>query len=196
MAFQDIPHLPPEYMPRLEKLVEKAKRGEVKLESIMQAVVPPIVSQVMPVIMRTGGKQLAEMVPQMMSALPSMLPAMMGKQLFLHIKDVGFFVVRIGMDSRLFELAPSSFEEIKKAGIPGVSINPKVLTGGLVKMTAPGMMKVYGVDELIDMFSGVNISKMAYLMPEMMGLMTKEVMQSMQEPVLEAVDKLLAENGV
>lgn len=196
MAFQDMPHLPPEYMPRLEKLVEKAKRGEVKLESIAQAIVPPVVAHVMPVIMKTGVKQIAGMLPQMMSALPSMLPAVMGKQLFLHIKDVGFFIIRIGVKPKLFEFVPSSLEEIKQAGIPGVSMDPKVLTGGLAGMTTPGMMKVYGIDELIDMFSGVNISKMAYLMPEMMSLMTKEVMLSMQEPVLEAVDQLLAANGV
>ncbi|MBN2167602.1 MAG: hypothetical protein JW738_00030, partial [Actinobacteria bacterium] len=191
MAFQDMPHLPPEYMPRLEKLVEKAKRGEVELGSVMTAMMPPVMAHVMPVLMRTGGRQIAEMIPDMMAALPSMLPAVMGKQMFFHVKGVGFFIARIGVKPRLFEIVPSSLQEIKQAGIPGVSIDPGAITGGIARMTAPGAMKVYGIDDLIDMFSGVNISKMMYMMPEMMSLMTKEVFQSMQEPVLEAVDQLL-----
>ncbi|MBN1289027.1 MAG: hypothetical protein JXA49_05260 [Actinobacteria bacterium] len=196
MAFQDMPHLPAEYMPRLEKLAEKAKRGELELGSVMGAMMPPMIAHVMPVLMRTGGEQIAEMIPRMMSALPSMLPAVMGKQIFVHIREVGFFIAKIGIRPKLFDFVPSSLEEIKKAGIPGVSIDPGALTGGIARMTAPGSMKVYGINELIEMFSGINISRMMYMMPEMMGLMTKEVFQSMQEPVLEAVDQLLTSNGV
>lgn len=199
MALQDMPHFTPEYIPRMEKLAEKVKRGEVGPESIMTAVIPPFVENVLPVIMRTGGPQLAALVPQLITAFPSLL----GKQIFVKVKGGQSYMAKIGLPPRFFQFAPCSLDEIKSAGVPGIVVSPEkafhMITGfdGIVWALAEGVVNIYGLDQLLGMLrdpSGKGV--IADILPLVLSILTSEVLLSMEEPVKTAVDKLLTTYGV
>lgn len=199
MAIQDMPHLTPEYIPRVEKFAEKVKCGEVKPGSIMEAILPPLVKNVMPAIMKTGGHQLAAILPQLITAFPSLLE----KQVFIKVKGGGSYMAKIGLPPKFFQFIPCSLNEIKSAGVPGIVFDPgkasHMILGfdGIVWALAEGVVNIYGLDQLLGMLrdpSGKGV--FADILPVFLSILTSEVLLSMEEPVKTAVDKLLTTYGV
>ena len=158
MSMGDFPRLPDEMIPRVQKLADKVKVGEVDLKDILAQVMGPVMSKLMPTMMRIGGPQLTQILPKMMPAAMGMLPVMMGKQLFLKVEGAGYYIIKIGMPPKLIDLIPTTFQEVKAARIPGIYIDldmiPMFFEGmtGMLSMMSEDMIRIYGIEEIMSCF--------------------------------------------
>ncbi|MBN2169659.1 MAG: hypothetical protein JW738_10480 [Actinobacteria bacterium] len=203
MSMGDFPRLPDEMIPRVEKLADKVKAGEVDLKDIMAQLMGPAMNKLMPTMMRIGGPQLATMLPRMMPAAMGMLPVMMGKQLFIKVEGVGYYILKIGMPPKLIDLVPTTFEEVKAARIPGIYIDldliPMFFQGmeGMISMMSADKIRIYGVEEIMSWGANIpNTGGMMDMMTPLLGIMTKEVLDSIQEPYEEIGEMVLSAFGV
>ncbi|MBN1289558.1 MAG: hypothetical protein JXA49_07985 [Actinobacteria bacterium] len=210
MSMGDFPRLPDEMIPRVQKLADKVKAGEVELSAIGAQVMPPVMSKLlpklMPTIMKTAGPSMAEAMPKLLPMGMSMLPAMMGKQLFFKVAGMGYYILKIGVPPKLIDLVPSSFEEIKKARIPGIFVDldliPMFFGGleGMISMMGADMIKIYGVEEMMkwtdDMPGSSGTGDMTGMIGPIMGMMTKEFFDTIQGPYEEIGESVLSAFGV
>lgn len=199
MALQDMPHLPPEYVPRVVKLVNKVKNGEAAAGDILGRILGPALESMLPVLMRTGGPQIAALMPQVINAIPSLFR----QQVFVKIKSGGCYMVKIGFRPKLFQFVPSSLDEIKSSGVPGIVVDPGktyyMIQGfdGIVYALAEGVVSIYGLNELLGILRDSSGNRlMADILPTILSLLTSELLLSMQEPIQTAVDELFATYGV
>lgn len=211
MSMGDFPYLPEEMIPRVYKLADKVRSGEVGLADLGQAVVPPVLTKllppIMPILMKEAGPQIAEALPELLPAMVKMMPAMMGHELFLKVGGIGYFIVSIGTGGKLFSMKKSSFKEIKAAKIPGIYIDldliPMFFQGmnGIIAMLGEDLIKMYGVDEMMEWTAGAemppNMSGMLdMIMPFLAAMLTKENLEMITKPYQEIGAEVLEAFGV
>lgn len=205
MSMCDFPRLPAEMIPRVRKLVTMAKAGEVQAGEIVAQLTGPVVAKIIPLMLREGGSKLADAMPMLIPAIARKLPAMMGRQLFVAVADVGYFILSIGLPPKLIDFVPATFEEIKKARMPGVYIDLELITyfleGGMMSalgMAGEDLIRVYGAKEMIRGNSGDSGGEgiLDSIMPLMARYMTKEVMDSLHKPYEEVGEMVLSAFGV
>jgi hypothetical protein len=199
MSMGDLPRLPDEYIPRVEKLVDLVKSGDADIAEIIGKLMGPVIGKMLPVIMGSGGDKLMAIMPAVMG----MLPALIGKQIYLGVIDVGYYRVKVGMLPRLINFKESTVEEVKAAKLPTVVVDldliPLLFQGlpGIISLMTDGKLTIYGVEVLVGWFRAVskNTGIVDTALPAV-RLMTKEVLQEIQEPFTEAADEMLSAYGV
>ncbi|MBN1289261.1 MAG: hypothetical protein JXA49_06475 [Actinobacteria bacterium] len=199
MSLGDMPRLPDEIIVRVQKLIEMAKKGEVSFTEVLGKLMSTTMGKMMPLMMSVGGDMMGQMMPQMMS----MLPVMMGKQIFVKVEDIGYFIARTGMPPKFFELVPSTFDEVKAARIPGVWVDldiiPLMLQGieGMMYMSGETLVKVYGSDVIQGWMKSIpGTGNMMEMMIPMMGMMTKGFYMQMQTAIEQSAEETLQVYGV
>lgn len=205
MSMCDFPQLPADMIPRVRKLVDMVKAGEVNSKDIVAQLMGPVVAKMMPLMMREGGPKLADAIPKLIPAVAGKLPAMMGRQLFVVVADIGYFIVKIGLSPKLIDLVPSTYDEIKEAGLPGVYVDldliPYFLEGGMMAfltMMGEDLIRIYGAKEMLKGGSGGSSGEgiVDTIMPLMATFLTKEVMNSLQKPYEEIGEMVLSAFGI
>lgn len=193
MTLEHFPRLPDEYFPRIEKLVDSIKGGELSVGEVVGGIMKTAGEKMIPLIMKNAGTEIAEMMPQAMS----MLPSMMGKELIVKVKDFGDFKLTIGMLPRPVRVTPVRKDEIDPA-MPNIEVVldvvPLLFRGpeGMLIMVSEEMITINGMDIISEWANG-NIMN---LMAKSMALTTKDILEPLQEPFISAADEVLSRYGV
>lgn len=197
MSLGDMPRLSSETIARVETLIDMAKKGEVSFSEVLVKLMTTTMGKMMPLMMSLGGDMMTSMMPQMMS----MLPLMMGKQVFIKVEDIGYFIVKVGLPPKFIELVPSTFEEVKAAKIPGVWVDldiiPLMLSGvdGMMYIMGETLVEVYGAEVIKEWTKDVKLPNTGgnplEMMIPMMEKMTKGFFMQMQEAIEQAAEETL-----
>lgn len=202
MSLGDMPRLSSETIERIETLIDMAKKEEVPFTDVLGKLMSATMGKMMPLMMSLGGDMMTSMMPQMMS----MLPLMMGKQLFVKVEDIGYFIAKVGMPPKFFELVPTTFEEVKAAKIPGVRVDLDILPlmlqgiGGMLNVMGENLVEVYGAEVVKDWLKDVKLPTSGGNMMEtvipMMQKMDKAFYTQMQTAIEQAAEETLQAFGV
>jgi hypothetical protein len=193
MGLGEFPRLPDGYIPRVEKLVQEIKEGRLSVGDAQKKAMLNASMDLLQALIAVAPAELIELVPYSLSIFPPLI----GKELFIRVRDVGIFKARVGMLPKVIELIPTTIEEIKADPIPGIDLDldiiPLILQSfpGVSSIFSEGLIKIYGVEVLATWFSDT-----VGLMVSFLALTRKEIMDSIEEPFISAVDELLVGYGV
>ena len=193
MGLGEFPRLPDGYIPRVEKLVQEIKEGKLSVGDAQRKAVLDAAMDLLQALMAVAPVELIELAPYSLSIFPPLI----GKELFIRVRDVGIFKARVGLLPKVIELTPTTVEEIKADPIPGIELDLDVISlmlqgfPGVSSIVSEGLVRIYGAEVLATWFSDTT-----GLMVSLMALTRKEIMDSIEEPFISAVDELLVEYGV
>lgn len=195
MSLDAMPQLPAQMIPRIEKLVEKVRSGEVSSKDIMGAYKGPVIRTVMPAMMTAGGQSLAQITPIVISKV---IPGIIGKKLFIRLRGSGCYIFEIGYLPKILNMRPATPEEIAASGIPGVDLDPEILILlmqgyiGIAAMVSEGLIRIYGFDVIAGWLGG----EMMNLILPVIDILTRNNMEPIQDVLVKTTEEVLSKYGM
>jgi hypothetical protein len=139
-----LPKMPSEYVPRLEKFLEKLKNKEIpetKLMELFEAVIRPALK-----------KALEN--PEIKGNIEKQIEAIIGKKLFIQMQGLNPWLIEVKPLPEVIKFSISTEENVKRESLPGVtydfSVTKDIMMGTLnpVKALLTGKIKITGMMEL------------------------------------------------
>jgi len=176
--------IPPEYIPRIEKFLDKLADREIEdteFIRFIEALIRPAVA---------SSIEDAELK----AALERQIKSLLGVKVWLNAKGQNHIVIEITQLPELLKLYPSTEEEVKRLGLPGVTYDPAILKEALAGKFNPLLalasrkIRIVGLPALIAMGSPI-ISAFKPFKDK------GEIREKLRWEILAALDKCLGESG-
>ncbi|MEM3737409.1 MAG: hypothetical protein QXJ75_04930 [Candidatus Bathyarchaeia archaeon] len=176
--------IPPEFIPRIEKFLDKLISREIdeaKFIGLIEALIRPA-------LMWSNGD------PELRAALERQCKLLSGVRMWINAKGQNPIIIEVTELPELLKFHLASKDEVKKLDIPGVSYDPLLLKDALAGKFNPfialasGRIAITGLTELVKIG--------APLFTALKPFREKEnVIGELRREVLSALDKLLVETG-
>jgi hypothetical protein len=137
--------LPSEYIPRIEKFLDKLATKEIdeaKFVGFIEALIRPALTK-------------SSEDPELKATIERQVKPLLGMKVWINAKNQNPVVIEIAPPSELLKFYLSTEEEVKRRGLPGASYDPLLLKDALhgkfnpLLALASGKIKITGLPELI-----------------------------------------------
>ncbi|MFH1328483.1 MAG: hypothetical protein ABIH76_06565 [Candidatus Bathyarchaeota archaeon] len=181
---QQKPKLPPEYIPRVEKFLNKIKNNELpetKFIEFLESLIRPVLDE------SFEDSELKDLVEKQISPL-------IGRKIWIKAKNQNPVIIEITSPPDLIRFTTSTEENVKNLNLPGVSYDIALINDAIQNKLNPlmaltsGKINVTGLPELIKMGSP--------LMTAMKPFKDrKNLEENLSRNVLSTLDRTLTETG-
>lgn len=199
MGLGDIPKLPDEYIPRVEKLADCMQSGEVEVGDFFKEFMKTAGKDILPLVIAPVTEEMSDEMSRLVPLGMTMLSKMMGKELLISVKDFGNFKVTFGFPPKVAKVTRLGPDEepdplMPSIEVAGIHVLPYLFRGheGMLIMFMDQMIVINGMD-VISEWTGGHIFDLVNLS---LGLAKGEILQPMQEPFVSAADAVLTKYGV
>lgn len=199
MGLGDIPKLPDEYIPRVEKLADSMQSGEVSFSAFFKDVMNAAGKDILPLVIAPVLEEMSDKMSQLLPLGVSVLTQMVGKELLIKVRDFGNFKVTFGFPPKVAKVTRLGPDEepdplMPNIEVDGIQVVPYLFRGheGMLIMFMGQMIVINGLD-VISEWMGGHMLDLANLS---LGMVKGEILIPMQEPFVSAADAVLTRYGV
>ncbi len=197
-----------EGIPRVENLIGMIKRGEISIPSVMNNIAS-VVGRFR--IDATGievfnrfkiGASEFGSISEALYILLDILPLLMGKVLYINLRGLSAFRIRVGLP---LDVSPATASQLETTGLPVIDLDldriPLLFQGQegmILTLLGPDkLLKIHNFDVLLDWLAETwqGEFKVIDMVIPLVALTRKEAAQRLNEPLTSLRDEVLARCG-